>query len=240
MFSNNPVIVKIMKKIITATIFLFVVITSYCQNPRPQDTEDWSRKPEVVTPGKGTQPPSDAIILYGGPEDMSKWVHERQGEAKWKAEEILTVVPRTGGIKTVQSFGDVQLHVEWRAPEEVVGEGQGRGNSGIFLMGKYEIQILDSYRNDTYADGQAAALYGQYPPLVNACLPPGEWQTYDILLVGRRVTVSLNGTEVVSNRVIPGITGGALNSDEGSSGPLMLQGDHGPIEFRNVVITPGR
>lgn len=240
-----------MKKIITATIFLFVVITSYCQNPRPQDTEDWSRKPEVVTPGKGTQPPSDAIILYGGPEDMSKWVHERQGEAKWKAEEILTVVPRTGGIKTVQSFGDVQLHVEWRAPEEVVGEGQGRGNSGIFLMGEYEVQVLDSYENETYYNGQAGSIYKQHIPLVNACHPPGEWQTYDIIFKAPRfqedgsvespafVTVIHNGILIQNHVELIGPTefiGKPKYEAHAEKLPLSLQDHTNPVSYRNIWI----
>ena len=168
-----------MKNFLALLILSLIIIN--CDGQKAEETEDWSRKPEVVTPGKGTLPPSDAIILYAGVKDLSNWTNEKGGEVHWNADEILTVQPKSEGIKTVQSFGSVQLHIEWRSPEIIEGKGQGRGNSGIFLMGNYEVQVLNSFGNVTYADGQAASVYGQKPPLVNASKKPGTWQRYDII-----------------------------------------------------------
>jgi hypothetical protein len=145
-------------------------------------------QPPVVTPASiPGNPPSDAVVLFDG-KDLSKWRSAwTGGPARWKVENgYMEIVPGTGDIQTVEEFGDCQLHIEWMIPEDVKGSGQGRGNSGIFLMGRYEIQVLDSYENQTYADGMAAAIYGQYPPLVNACRKPGEWQTYDIIWIAPR------------------------------------------------------
>ena len=162
---------------------------------------------------------------------------------------VAEVVPGTGGIQTKQSFGDVQLHVEWAAPSEVEGEGQERGNSGVFLMGRYEVQVLDSYNNTTYADGQAAALYGQYPPLVNASRPPGEWQTYDIIfrrphfdangnmVKPARVTVFHNGVLVQDNVEL---TGATAHYDRPpyeahpDALPIQLQDHSDLVRFRNI------
>jgi hypothetical protein len=148
-------------------------------------------QPRVVTPGTAStpespgQPPSDAVVLFDG-RDLSRWTG-KDGEARWRVENgTMQVEPGTGNIRTREEFGDCQLHLEWAAPAGVKGESQGRGNSGVFLMGRYEVQVLDCYDNPTYADGTTAALYGQYPPLVNACRPPGEWQTYDIIWEGPR------------------------------------------------------
>src|SRR3989441_13279186 len=135
------------------------------------------------SPGRA---PSDAVVLFDG-KDLSKWAHKDGTAAKWKVESgYLETVPKTGYIYTRDSFGDCQLHVEFAEPTPPKGESQERGNSGVFLMGLYEIQVLDSYQNKTYADGQAAAVYGQYPPLVNASRPPGQWQSYDIVFHGPR------------------------------------------------------
>lgn len=209
-------------------------------------------RPPVVTPpaqALPVPPPSDAVRLFDG-SDLSGWTSETGGPAGWKVENgVLTVVPGAGKIVSRRTFGDAQVHVEWAAPVPAAGRGQGRGNSGLFLMGLYEVQVLDSYRNETYADGQAAAIYGQYPPLVNACRPPGEWQSYDIffraprfgadgrLLRLARVTVIHNGVLVQDNVEIKGPTiwlhyqpyrahAGRL--------PLALQ-EHGhPVRFRNI------
>ena len=158
------------------------------------------------------------------------------------------VVTGTGDIRTAQAFGSVQLHVEWRTPKEVVSSSQGRGNSGVFLMGRYEIQILDSFENPSYADGQAAAMYGQYPPMVNACRRPGEWQSYDIvfrapvfndkeLVRPARVTVFQNGVLVHHARSFIGQAAHrevATYQPHDAKGPLKFQ-DHGnPVQFRNV------
>ena len=238
-----------MKKIIALFAASLFIVTSYGQ--KPEETEDWSRKPEHVTPGIGNKPPSDAIILYGGPEDLNNWVNEKGGEAKWNAEDILTVVPKSGGIKTKQSFGDVQLHVEWRSPEVIVGEGQGRGNSGVYIMGNYEVQVLDSYESETYYNGQAGSIYKQHIPLVNACLPPGKWQVYDIMFTAPHfnddgtlksptyITVIHNGVLIQNHVELTGSTafiGKPTYKPHPKKLPLLLQ-DHGnPVSFRNIWV----
>ena len=147
--------------------------------PRSQTGVDKSNEtePKVIDPGP---PPSDAIVLFDG-KDLSQWQSEKGGEPKWKLENGVMIVNGTGSIMTKEEFGDVQLHVEWATPSEVKGEGQGRGNSGVYLQGRYEIQVLDSYNNKTYFNGQAGAFYLHNAPLVNASRKPGEWQTYDII-----------------------------------------------------------
>ena len=140
----------------------------------------------TITPGKlsvsGLSAPSDAIILFDG-KDLSQWKGKDGGSAPWDVKDgVLTVRKGSGDIETRQSFRDFQLHIEWKVPEGITGEGQHRGNSGVFLLGRYEIQVLDSYHNRTYADGQAGSVYGQVPPLANAMRPPGEWNTYDVVL----------------------------------------------------------
>ncbi len=238
-----------MKRILTfftASLFIF---TSYGQ--KPEETEDWSRKPEKVTPGMGTKPPSDAIILYSGSGDLDNWIHEGGEKAKWKAEDIITIVPKSGGIKTKKSFGDMQLHVEWRSPEVIEGEGQGRGNSGVYMMGKYEVQVLDSYDSETYYNGQAGSIYKQHIPLVNACLPPGEWQVYDIIFTAPRffdngtlkspafITVIHNGILIQNHVELIGSTafiGKPAYNPHPEKLPLLLQ-DHGnPVSFRNIWV----
>ena len=144
-------------------------------------------QPAIVTPGTQESlggAPSDAVVLFDGA-DTSKWVG-RDGEVQWKVEDGYMEVTRTGDVKTKDSFGNCQLHIEWASPSEVKGESQGRGNSGVFLMDRNEIQELDGYDNITYADGITAAINGQYTPLVNVCRKPGEWQTYDIIFIGPR------------------------------------------------------
>jgi len=212
-------------------------------------------QPAVVTPGAfvASAPPSDAIVLFDG-RSLATWSSaDHAGEpAKWKvAGGYMEVVAGAGAIETKQGFGDVQLHVEWRAPTPPKGESQERGNSGIFLMGRYEVQVLDSYQNITYPDGQAGAIYGQFPPLVNASRPPGEWQTYDILFhrphfdtagtVTRpaRMTVLHNGVLVQDNVELSGPTAHQQRppyTKHADALPLMLQ-DHGnPVRFRNIWV----
>jgi len=220
---------------------------------------DGSRpQPRVVTPGtESTQeqpgrPPSDAVVLFDGT-DLSKWEGKDGGPAQWKVENgYMEVVPKTGNIQTKEHFGDCQLHVEWRAPSEVKGESQGRSNSGVFLMGRYEIQVLDCYNNPTYPDGTTAAIYGQCPPLVNACREPGAWQTYDIiwlapLFEGEKVvrpaivTVFHNGVVVHHYKELIGPTTHRqilAYEPHPPTGPLMLQ-DHGDlVRFRNIWYRP--
>src|SRR5688572_26870087 len=134
--------------------------------------------PTVVTPGVGAQPPSDAVVLFDG-RGADAWTGAEGGLA-WAVQDG-ALVAGGGNVATREAFGDCQLHIEWATPAAGTGEGQARGNSGVFFMGRYEVQVLDSFQNATYPDGQAAALYGQEPPLVNACRPPGEWQSYDIV-----------------------------------------------------------
>ncbi|GAA4305111.1 DUF1080 domain-containing protein [Compostibacter hankyongensis] len=220
---------------------------------RPEDTEVWEPVPGVVTPGAGTQPPSDAIVLFDG-KDMSEWVLPENTE--WVVEDgIVTVMPSRERQKTPvwifskKQFGDIQLHAEWRAPEKVEGEGQRRGNSGIFLPGRYEIQVLDNYDNPTYVNGQAGSIYKQAIPLVNACRRPGEWQTYDIVFKAPRfkadgalespayVTVMHNGVLVQNHTEIKGGTvfiGEPKYIPHPLKQPLGLQ-DHGDaVSFRNI------
>jgi hypothetical protein len=160
--------------------------------------------------------------------NLSRWIIPENNE--FRMEDGVLVNEEAGGnLVTKEEFEDFKLSVEFRYPEG--------SNSGIYLRGRHELQIQDNYGEDI-SDVIIGSIYGFIEPSVNAAKKPGEWQTYEITLVGRHVTVVLNGTEIIYNRPIPGITGGSLDSNEGEPGPLMLQGDHGPVEFRKVVITP--
>ncbi len=217
----------------------------------PKATEVWEPEPRVVTPGATTSTaPSDAIILFDG-SNLAEWTNSKGEAAGWNvADGAMTVVKGTGTVQTKRNFGSVQLHIEWRTPAVVVSEGQGRGNSGVFLNGIYEVQVLDSYNNRTYSNGQAASIYKQYMPLVNACRPPGEWQTYDIIYMqpefnkdGIKVksgtlTVIQNGILVQNNIEIRGTTPyiGLPKNPAHADGPLILQ-DHGnPVSYRNIWV----
>jgi hypothetical protein len=211
--------------------------------------------PAVIDPGTPStetsagRPPSDAAVLFDG-KDLSKWSQKDGSSAKWKVGDgYFEVVPKSGYIYTRQPFGDCQLHVEFAEPSPAKGEGQDRGNSGVFLMGLYEIQVLDSYQNRTYADGQAAAVYGQYPPLVNASRPPGQWQTYDIvfhaprfdgdgkLVRAARVTVLHNGVLVQDNVEIHGPTATDKPYEAHPEKlPLALQDHNHPVRYRNIWV----
>ena len=210
-------------------------------------------QPRVVDPGPypGMRPaPSDAIVLFDGT-SLGAWrsAVDASQPARWKvADGWMEVVPGTGNIATVQGFGDVQLHVEWLAPP-VEGDGQDRGNSGVFLMSIYEIQVLDSYENPTYADGVVTAIYGQYPPLVNASRPPGEWQTCDVVfhrprfdangnvIRKARMTILFNGVLVQDNVELTGPTAHKDRPPYKAHAdrlPLMLQDHHDLVRFRNI------
>jgi len=208
-------------------------------------------QPPIVTPAEQPgQPPSNAVVLFDG-KNLSQWLCQKDGgPAKWKVENgYMEVVGGTGNICTKQPFGNCQLHIEWAAPEQVKGSSQGRGNSGIFLMNNYEVQVLDSYENVTYPDGQAAALYGQYPPLFNACRKPGQWQSYDIIFhrpqFGKdgkvispgRITILHNGVVVQDNVDIQGTTAHKKRAEyhqHPDKLPIALQ-DHGnPVRYRNI------
>ena len=217
----------------------------------PQQTEVWEPEPVVVRPGAAGEAPADAIVLLGS-EGADEWRHTDGRIVEWLVEGgVLTVAAGTGNIETVRSFGDVQLHLEWRAPTRIEGEGQGRGNSGLFLQKRYEVQILDSYDNRTYSNGQAASIYKQHIPLVNAMKPPGEWQSYDIVFTAPRfapdgalespayVTVLHNGVLVQNHVEVLGKTvymGLPAYAEHPPKQPLMLQ-DHGnPVSFRNIWV----
>ena len=228
-------------------------------DPRWKPNDPDRPVPPVIDPGTASvqdapgRPPSDAIVLFGGKDkDLSQWAGDDGNPAKWKvADGYIEVLPHSGYIHTRQPFGDCQLHVEFSEPVPPVGESQERGNSGVFLMGLYEIQVLDSYQNKTYADGEASAVYGQFPPQVNASRPPGQWQTYDIIfhaprfdkdgkvLRPARLTVLQNGVLVQDNVELSGPTAHhdrpAYKPTPGKL-PLSLQ-DHGmPVRFRNIWI----
>jgi len=217
----------------------------------PATTEVWDLKPKVVTPAaSSSDAPSDAIVLFDG-KDMLKWSKEDGSAAAWNLKDgVMSTGKSAGNIKTKQTFGDFQLHIEWRTPSVVVGNGQGRGNSGIFLQERYELQVLDSYDNETYSNGQAGAIYKQSIPLVNVCRKPGEWQSYDIIYTAPRfsdngrvvipayVTVLQNGVLVQNHTQINGHTeymGMAVYQPHGK-GSILLQ-DHGnPVGYRNIWI----
>lgn len=216
----------------------------------PKLTEVWDPVPAKITPGENNAPPSDAIILFDG-KDLNEWTNSKGAAAEWIVEDgAMTVKSRTGEIRTRQKFGDFQLHIEWRTPSEVKGEGQGRGNSGIFMMGKYELQVLDSYESKTYSNGQAGSIYKQSVPLVNACKGPGEWQTYDVIFMApvftekgtlktpARITVLHNGVLIQNNYELKGPT--EFNRipmyEAHGKGSLTLQ-DHGnPVSYRNIWV----
>ncbi len=253
-----------MKKILivlTATL----LTTSLSAQKKNQDslakeaakTELWEPVPKLVTPGTtNSSAPSDAIVLFDGT-GVKEWDKKDGGAPGWKIDDegALTVVKGSGDIATKKKFNNFQLHIEWRSPALIAGASQTRGNSGIFLMGSYELQVLDSYNNPTYVNGQAGSIYKQQIPLVNACKKPGEWQTYDVVFTApvfaedgkvlspARVTVLQNGILVQNNAEIKGNTEWIglpkyvkLNPKE----PLILQ-DHGkdggnPVSYRNIWI----
>jgi hypothetical protein len=215
--------------------------------------------PPVVVPGtastqeKAGTAPSDAIVLFDGT-DLSGWTSERGGPARWVVKDgFMEAVRRSGGVKTKQAFGSCQLHIEFATPTRITGSSQGRGNSGVFLMSTYEVQVLDSYNNATYPDGQCAALYGQAVPLVNACREPGQWQTYDIIFhqpifkngkVVKKATFTVlqNGVLVQDHVVLQGGTGWigphAVTDYKPHADklPIMLQDHNNPVRFRNIWI----
>lgn len=213
-------------------------------------------KPRVVTPGAGSEkplpPPSDATVLFDGT-SLEAWQGEGGKPAAWKCEGVkggaVTIEPGTGGMMTKASFGDCQLHVEFKIPLlDDKHQGQDRGNSGVYVQGRYEVQVLDSYEHETYANGQCGALYGQHPPLVNACRKPEEWQTYDIVFHAAKfdakgektsnatMTVLHNGVIIHEHAELKGTTGSAPGKETPGDGPVYLQ-DHGhKVQYRNVWV----
>ncbi|WP_223224539.1 3-keto-disaccharide hydrolase [Stenotrophomonas maltophilia] len=216
----------------------------------PKKTEVWAPVPVTVATPQG-KAPSDAIVLFDG-KDVSAWESEQGGRVPWKvADGAMTVVPGSKGIRTKQRFCDVQLHVEWRTPTDTKGfDGQNRGNSGIFLQELYELQVLDSYNNPTYANGQAGSIYKQAMPLVNASRAPGQWQAYDILWKAprfsaggglespARITVLHNGVLVQDDTVLAGKTEyiGAPSYAPHGCAPLYLQEHDSRVSYRNIWV----
>jgi len=244
-----------MQKYLSISLMLLSITALAQTAPResldPKVTEVWDLKPKKITPAaKPGDAPSDAIVLFDG-RDLSKWSDNSGADAKWEVKDgAITVAKGSGDIKTKQTFGDIQLHIEWRAPAEIVGEGQGRGNSGIFLQDRYELQVLDSYESVTYSNGQAGSIYKQSIPLVNACLKPGEWQAYDVIynaphfsengrvLVPAFITVIHNGVLVQNHTQIYGPTeyrGLPVYQPHGKAS-LKLQNHGNPVSYRNIWV----
>jgi hypothetical protein len=239
-----------------------ITTVSFAQQGDPKATEFYSPVPKVVTPGKtAADAPSDAIVLFNG-KNLDEWTstNDTTKAAAWTvAKNILTVKKGTGNIQTKKSFTDYQLHIEWRIPANITGEGQGRGNSGVFLASTgpgddgYEIQVLDCYNNSTYVNGQTGSIYKQSIPLANACKKPGEWQAYDIIWTAprfnddgtiktpARVTAIHNGVLLQNNYELKGETRyiGAPYYKKHGPAPIKLQA-HGdksePISFRNIWV----
>jgi hypothetical protein len=248
-------------------LILTALLASTCffakaQGAKPEDTEIWSPEPPVVTTGKPfSDPPSDAIILFDGT-NQDQWVsaQDRSKAANWNVHDgIWTVNKSAGNIETKKKFTNYQLHIEWREPVDIAGEGQGRGNSGVFLGSTgtgdsgYELQVLDAYKNKTYVNGMAGSIYKQFIPLANPAKPPGEWQTYDVIWTAptfnadgtlntpARATVFFNGVLVENNVSLLGPTlyiGKPAYKAHGAL-PIKLQAhgdDSKPISFRNIWV----
>lgn len=252
-----------MKKIlfVPAVVFAFTAVAQNAEIPKEDPskmkhemTEFWDPEVAVVTPGQiPSDAPSDAIVLFDGSAESfnANWTNDKNEPSGWSvADNCVTVVKGMGIIRSKMVMEDFQLHIEWRTPAEVIGESQGRGNSGIFLQGRYELQVLDSYQNRTYRNGQAGSIYKQYAPLVNVCKKPGEWQVYDVIYTAprfkedstvftpARVTVLQNGVLVQNNVSLFGHTEyiGIPKYVAHGAAPLELQ-DHGnPVSYRNIWV----
>ncbi len=245
------------RAVITMLLLACSIAPLAAQDPSPWPQHSMERpKPPVETPPAQrlpVAPPPGAIVLFDG-RDLSWWEKGDGSPAAWKlVDGAMEVVPGSGGIRTRVGFGDVRLHIEWASPNPVRGTGQDRGNSGVFFQGTYEVQVLDSYRADTYADGQAGAIYGQYPPRVNVSRPPGEWQSYDIefhrprfdstgvVVSPARMTVRHNGVLIHDDQALLGPTSNGRRAPYAAHAdalPISLQ-DHGHlVRFRNIWVQP--
>ena len=253
-----------MRKFLMVAFVILSANAAYAQEMKdPKATEVWEPEPKIVTPGMAgnTAPPQDAVVLFDGT-NLDEWasVNKPDAPAEWTVSDgVVTVKKGIGNIQTKRLFTDYQLHLEWRIPENITGEGQARGNSGLFLASTgpgdegYEIQILDSYNNRTYSNGQAGAIYKQHIPLANANKKPGKWQTYDVVWTAprfnddgslkspARVTAFINGVLVQNNAELQGATVyiGKPSYKKHGPAPIKLQ-DHGdpsePISFRNIWV----
>jgi hypothetical protein len=240
-----------MKNFFLFSLVILLSMDAFGQK-EPEATQVWEPVPRVVQAGAISAPPSDAIVLFDG-SNLDEWIssNDSKSAAPWLiAKNMMTVKEGSGGIKTKKKFGDIQLHLEFRTPAVVKGDGQDRGNSGLFFQERYEVQILDNYDNPTYSNGQCGAVYKQHIPLVNACKKPGEWQTYDIIYMAPHfnkdgikvqsgyLTVFHNGVLVQNHVEVKGTTenvGQPKNIAHGK-GSIALQ-DHGnPTSFRNIWV----
>lgn len=240
-----------MRKLTLLAIFATVAASAYSQDWKPGNTEYFHHQPEIITPGDGTSAPSDAILLFDGT-NFDEWTDAKGEAPKWVIEDgAMHPVKGSGSILTKRNFGDCQLHIEWRSPEPQEGQNsQQRGNSGVFMQRKYEVQVLDNYDNPTYSNGQAGSIYKQHAPLVNACRKPGEWQTYDIIYKApvfgvngvlekpATVTVIHNGVLVQNHVEIKGTTEyiGWPKYEVHGLLPIELQDHSNPVSFRNIWI----
>lgn len=243
-----------MNRLVFITLLLLLSTHVFSQEVKPEATEDWSFKPPVVIPGKKAHPPSDAIILFAGEKDLGKWQHLDGSAVKWKVKgRKLTIVPKTKDIRTKQSFGNLQLHIEWKTPDPREDHGNSRGNSGVLFMGLYELQIYESYQYNTriYYNGQAGSIYKQYAPMVNACLPPETWQTFDAIFEApvfnpdhslktpAYITVFHNGVMILHHAAIKGpmvYAGYPKYEYHESKLPLVLQEHNSRVGFRNIWV----
>ena len=230
-------------------LLLLLPILSVAQITEPEASEVWEPQPRKVSVENDNGIPSDAIVLFDGT-NLDHWESRNEGSAvQWEIKDgAMTVVKGTGDIQTKDSFGSCQLHIEWRTPTVIEGEGQGRGNSGVFFQKRYEVQVLDNYNNKTYANGQAGSIYKQYIPLVNACRPPGEWQKYDIIfeeplfntdgikIRSGYLTVFHNGVLIQNHSEILGTTEyiGFPRNDAHGTDKIMLQDHSNPVSYRNI------
>ena len=246
-------------KYLSSIIFFLVVFSTVCaqeyaEKMDPEMTEIWEPEVPVITPGENpSDAPFDAIILFDGTNLHDEWVDKNGDSTKWKVDEgVLYAVKGAGVLVTKRKFKDCQLHIEWRTPSEVTGKGQGRGNSGIYMQGFYEIQVLDSYENRTYRNGQAGSIYKQHAPLVNACKAPGEWQSFDIIYrapvfkadgtyrIPPCMTVLQNGVLIQNHSILRGPTAYVgipeykIKVHEARS--IKLQDHSNPVAFRNIWI----
>jgi hypothetical protein len=257
---------NVISKALWATLLYSIGISAGAQQkeyPKPEPmrpgmSEFWTPQPAIITPGGATDnaaisAPSDALVLFDG-KDLSAWETPKGSPAQWRVHDgVFTVDKKTGDIQTKQKFENFQLHIEWQIPENITGTSQVRGNSGVYMQGLYEIQILDCYNNETYVNGQTGSVYKQTPPLVNAMRKPGEWNVYDIIYsapvfkedgtyrIPPYVTVIQNGVLLQNHTAILGTTEyiGFPKVAKHGSGPILLQ-SHGdpspPISFRNIWI----
>jgi hypothetical protein len=246
--SLNSIPTRMARRLLSAVAVGAIIVADTNLTVNAQEWKsgvEWNAPP-VVTPGTSDDaPPSDAVILFDGTH-MAAW----EGGEQWNVVDGVATADK-GKIQTKQHFGDIQLHIEWSAPTEIEGSGQGRGNSGVFLMGLYEVQVLDSYQNETYFDGQAASIYKQTPPMANAMRPPGEWNSYDIFFNAPKfrtngdlekpgyVTAIHNGVLVLNHFELLGPSGyteAPHYTPHAETGPIVLQYHSDPVQFRNIWV----